>query len=156
MLGLQAASSPKKGTNALTNALSQAERAIQFLHEVGKSWEFGDRLAGILQDMKDTRLSPLLYEPRTPREAHSYSTTSSAEEAMIPDMTFPSFDSSWPGSSGESWFGGPSAQYFTSSPSFPALFDTYAGAFVNPFNNAGGSAFSLEPRLTFDRDRQSL
>lgn len=133
MLGLQAASGPKKAMHALTEALSQAELAIQFLLEVGKSWEFGLRLAGILQDMRDSRLTPLLL----PRKTQSYPNLPAVPlPAMAASSSFGSSGSSW---SGESW---PTqslpAQYFPSSQPFTALFDPYAGdPFNAPFDNVG-------------------
>jgi hypothetical protein len=60
MLGLQAASGPKKAISSLLEANSHAELAITYLHEVGKSWEFGDRLADILTGVKNNRLAPVM------------------------------------------------------------------------------------------------
>lgn len=42
------------------DANSHAELAIKYLHEVGKSWEFGDRLAEILNGVKNARLTPIM------------------------------------------------------------------------------------------------
>lgn len=150
MLGIQAASGPKKAIHALTDALSQANLAIEFLHEVGKSWEFGDRLASILQDMRDTRLSPLLYE--SPRQTQSYSSLP-IERVALPEMTTSaSFDSTWSGSSGESWYGQQTPEYFdSSSPPFSTLFDPYAGDPLNaPLDNIAGSIFDFDPPFMGD------